>query len=166
MFDISYNHPFIVRPFSKQNEFIDTYFSAYKDRKNNRRFYYSGKPYGENDLGDYNPPSFSANVYFAYRGFEHHVHSVGLTFSAPLGVAWIHSPSTNFYDPAPDPDHLAWNTSLMYAIEFSKEKLPLFLAVSLPIHDKADPYGNWNAPDWRDLFQQWTFAFGFKATFF
>jgi hypothetical protein len=165
-FNLSYNHPFIIRPFSKQNEFLDTYFSEYKDRKNNRRFYYRGKPYGENDLGDYTPPSLTANTYFTWRGSEHHVHSWGLMFNAPLGIAWIHSSSIDMYDPVPDPDHKSWNAALLYGVEFSREKLPLYLAVSLPIHDKADLYGKWNQPDWDDIFQQWTFAFGFKTTFF
>jgi hypothetical protein len=165
-FDVIYNHPFIVRPFSKQNEFLDTYFSDYKDRTGNRRFYYRGKPYGENDIGDYTPPSITLSTFFSYKNFEHHVHSLGLIFNAPLGVAWKHSPFSNVYDPAPDPDHKAWSGALIYGVEFSREKLPLFLSVSLPLHDKADPYGRWNAPDWSDFLNQWTFAFGFKTTFF
>ncbi|HEX2959616.1 MAG TPA: hypothetical protein VHO70_22460, partial [Chitinispirillaceae bacterium] len=164
--DAAYNHPFVARPFSKKNEFLDTYFSDYKDRKGNRRFYYRGKPYGENDLGDYTPPSISLKTYFAYRGFEHYVHSFGLMFNAPFGVAWIRSPMTNTYNPAPDPDHQAWSGAFIYGVEFSRDKLPLFLAVSLPLHDKADSKGIWNAPDWDEFFQQWSFAFGFKTTFF
>ncbi|MBN1601025.1 MAG: hypothetical protein JW915_05410 [Chitinispirillaceae bacterium] len=165
-FSVSYSHPLALRPFSKQNEFLDSYFGDYKDRKNNRRFYYRSKPYGENDLGDYNPPSLTANVYFTSRKFEHHIHSWGVMFSAPLGVAWVHSPNISLYNPAPDPDHKSWNATLLYGVEFSREKLPLYLAVSLPIHDKADPRGIWDAPDWEDFMQQWTFAFGFKTTFF
>lgn len=166
MFDVSYSHPFALRPFSKKNEFLDTYFSEYKDRTDNKRFYYRAKAYGENDLGGYTPPSISATAYFGYRGYEGYVHSWGVMFGAPLGVAWIPSPIVNKYDPIPDPDHKAWSAALVYGLEFSKQKFPLFLAVSLPIHDIADPYGNWNGPDWKDFRHQWTFAFGFKTSLF
>jgi hypothetical protein len=166
MVDVSYTHPFALRPFSNKNEFLDTYFSDYKDRKDNKRFYYRAKPYGENDLGGYTPPSVSATAYFGYRGYEGYVHSWGMMFNAPLGVAWIPSPNINTYNPIPDPDHKAWSAALVYGLEFSKQKFPLFMAISLPIHDKSDPYGNWNGPDWKDFCQQWTFSLGFKASLF
>ena len=53
----------------------------------------------------------------------------------------------------------------------------MFLALSLPIHDKAgganakneydeSPMKKWNAPDWKDIGQQWTIAVGVKGSFF
>ena len=81
------------------------------------------------------------------------------------------------YDPRPDPDHQAWSISLVYGIEFSNPDFPVFLAFSLPIHDKAGgadakneysekPMKKWNAPDWSDIGQQWTIAVGVKGSFF
>jgi hypothetical protein len=176
LFDANFSYPFNMKPFTGENEFLDTYYDGYKDRKSNKRFYYRFKPYGENDLGDYTPPSLSGSATFAYRGVPNYVHSFGLAFSAPLGVAWIHSESSSKYDPRPDPDHQAWMALLSYGLEFSKPKYPLFFAVALPIHDKSagaqeneydpTPMRKWNAPDWGDILKQWTFAFGFKASLF
>ncbi len=170
---ISYNHPFNMKPFSEENEFLDEYFQDYAYRKSNRRFHYRFKPYGESDLGAYVPPSLSAAVYFSYSPSRHHVHSWGVNFSAPLGVAWIPSYRTTEYNPIPDPDHEAWRASFTYGLEFSRQKYPLFLAVSLPIHDRPGIDGSeesitdqWNAPDWEAFLNEWTLAFGFKSTMF
>jgi hypothetical protein len=165
-FDASYTQPFNMKPFSKKNEMLDTYYPAYKDRKKNDRFYYRFKPYGENDLGGYTPPSVSLGAYYAYRGMEGFVHSYGIYFMAPLAVAWIPEPSINVYDPKPDPDHMAWNSALIYQLEFSRRHFPLFLAVSVPLHDNADPSGSFDGPDWDDFGNQWIFAVGIKSTMF
>jgi hypothetical protein len=166
MVDLTYNHPFAMRPFTKKNEFLDIYYSEYKDQKSNKRFYYTFKPYGENDLGGYIPPSAGVKCYYAYRGIPGRVHSFGVAFNAPFAVAWIPNAITEMYAPGPDPDHKSWNASLMYGLEFSKPAFPLYIACSKPIHDKKDPLGNWDAPDWKDFLDQWTFAVGFKSTFF
>lgn len=172
----SFQHPFNMRPFSEENEFLDDYFQDYKGRRNNDRFYYRFKPYGESDLGAYVPPSLATAVYYAYTGKRDYTHSWGVSFSVPLAVAWIPSYETGHYDPRPDPDHQAWSAALTYGLEFSRQKYPLFFAVSLPIHDKAggegkdiydeDPMKQWNGPDWEDFLQQWTIALGFKSTMF
>ena len=176
LIDAIYNYPFNMKPFSKKNEMLDKYYSSYKDQTGNPRFYYRGKPYGENDLGAYTPPSISFASYYAYKGIENYVHSWGMTFSAPLGVAWINSEKPGLYDPKPDPDHAAWNAAFIYGIEFTKPKFPLFMAVSLPIHDRTNspgtdiydpkPMGKWDWPDWNDFLNRWTFALGFKTTMF
>lgn len=174
LFDAGYNYPFNLKLFSKENEFIDSYYSNYKDQIGNARFYYRAKHYGENDLGDYVPPSLSLGAVYAYRGKENFVHSVGLTFSAPLGVAWIHSYKTDIYNPIPDPDHKAWRASLSYGLEFSREKFPVYIAIAKPISDKSpgdtkgdpNPMKKWNAPDWESFKNEWIIAVGIKSTMF
>ncbi|MBN1577017.1 MAG: hypothetical protein JW913_10720 [Chitinispirillaceae bacterium] len=162
----SYSHPFNMKPFTGKNEMLDTYYEAYKDRTGGRRFYYRFKPYGENDLGGYTPPSVSLSGYYAYRGIEGYVHSWGIYISAPLGTAWIPSPDIGTYDPRPDPDHMMWNSAFVYELEFSRPKYPLLLAVSLPLHDRRDGRGRIDAPDWDDFLNQWIFAVGIKSTMF
>lgn len=164
--DLSYTHPFAMRPFSRKNSMLDTYYSDYKDRTDNPRFYYRAKPYGENDLGGYTPPSASVAAYYAWRGMEGYVHSWGIYLSAPFGTAWIPSHKPGEYAPIPDPDHKAWNGAFIYGLEFSRSKYPVFLALSLPIHDRADPFNRINGPDWGDFLQQWIFGVGIKSTMF
>jgi hypothetical protein len=173
--NVNFNFPFAVRPFGK-NEFLDSYFTAFRDSTQSRRFFYQFKPYGENDLGGYTPPSVGGSVSYAYRGVENYVHSWTVVFSVPLGVAWIPSEKTGQYNPRPDPDHKAWTAALCYGLEFSRPKFPVFIGLSLPIHDKANapganemdptPMKRWDTPDLKDLFQQWTVALGLKATMF
>lgn len=171
--EVTYSHPIAAR-ISGKNEFIDSYYSNFKDSTNNKRFYYHVKPYGENDLGDYVPPSICASVYYGYRADQKYTHSFGLTFSAPLGVAWIHEESiinnSSLYNPRPDPDHKAWSGQISYAIERSDPKFPLFLAISKPIHDKtrtsAAKPGKWDGPDFQAFLNEWSFSLGIKATLF
>jgi hypothetical protein len=85
---------------------------------------------------------------------------------SPLGVRWIHSHVPSEYNPRPDPDHRAWDAVLSYGIEFSKECLPLFFGIGLPIRDRRDTAGKWDAPDWKSFGNEWIFAFGFKAAMF
>ena len=175
LYSLSYTHPFAMHLISGENEFNDSYWS--KISHEGDRFEYRFKPYGENDLGAYTPPSVSASVAYGYRGRAGIVQSLGLNFSAPLGVAWISSEKAGTYDPRPDPDHQAWSLAIAYGIEFSNPDFPVFLAFSVPIHDKANaadprdeyddsPMKEWNAPDWGDILQQWTFAVGVKGSFF
>lgn len=194
MFDlISFSYPFNMKLLSGQNEMMEEYFPQEMQENRpgnskNERFYYRFKPYGESDLGAFTPPSLSSGVYYAYRGIAGYTHSWGVTFSAPLGVAFVNGPNPNVYDPRPDPDHQAWSGAFAYGMEIHRNKLPIFMAVSLPIHAKApevdeyggekkwenqsegiynlEPFRKWNAPDWSDFGQQWTFALGFKATLF
>ena len=178
LYSLSYTHPFAMRLFSGENEFNDSYWKNIKN-KDGDRFKYRFKPYGENDLGAFTPPSIGGSIAYGYRGRAGIVQSFGLNFSVPLGVAWIASEQANdgVYDPRPDPDHQAWSISLVYGIEFSNPDFPVFLAFSLPIHDKAGgadpdneysekPMKEWNAPDWSDIGQQWTIAVGVKGSFF
>lgn len=174
IYNVSYAHPFNSRWISGQNEFLDGELAAYQGA-DSRRFYYDWKFYGESDLGDFTPPSLTGAVHYGYRGIPGMVHSVGLTFSAPLGVAWIRSEQVGVYDPRPDPDHKAWSAALVYGAEFSRDTYPIFMAFSLPFHDKANapganeydetPMASWDAPDWKDLAQQWVVALGFKTSF-
>jgi hypothetical protein len=179
MFEVVYNQPFAMRLITGKNEFLGSgsYFEAYADSTGSKRFYYRFKPYGENDLGSYSPPSASGSVYYVYRGVEKYVHSFGVTFAAPIGVAWISSEKTKQYNPRPDPDHKAWSAAVAYGLEFSSMKYPVFMAISLPIHDKSNapnpnneydptPMKKWDGPDMKDFLQQWTFALGVKSTMF
>ncbi|MBD3356577.1 MAG: hypothetical protein GF363_05435 [Chitinivibrionales bacterium] len=188
LFDAGYSHPMALN-FKGKNQYITSDEDAedrfvnlskdfeYMDEEQKERYEYVFKPYGENDLGAYTPPSVNASVYFGYRGIDHYVHSWGVTFSAPLGVAWIPGFSASEYNPFPDPDHKAWNASLNYGLEWSRHKFPIFFAVSLPISDKAnepdsqdryneEPFKKWDGPDWSDLRQSWTVGVGMKATMF
>ena len=138
------------------------------------RLEYWLKPYGESDLGGYSPPSLSGSVFYGYKGEELYTYSFGVTFAAPLGVAWIPSSRTGEYNPRPDPDFQTWTASLNYGMEFTSPKYPIFIAVTLPLHDKTnqpdpnDPNSvyKWDAPDTKDLFQAWSFSIGMKATLF
>lgn len=174
LYGLTYTHPFAMHLFSGENSFNDTYWKDL-DRKGDR-FNYRFKPYGENDLGAYTPPSIGGSIAYGYRGRAGIVQSLGLSVSVPLGVAWISSETVGKYDPRPDPDHKAWSAALAYGIEFSNADFPIFLALSIPIHDKANaanpeneydekPMREWNAPDWSDLGQQWTIAVGVKGSF-
>ncbi len=178
LFDLNYNFPFNMRPVSRENSFLDEYFSNYKDLKDDERFYYRFKPYGENDLGDVTPMSFGVSTAYGYRGIEGQVHSFGVTFSAPIGDAYINQVdivnnggefSESIYNKAiVDPDFRTWSSAFVYGLEISKRRLPLFLAVSLPLHAEtnADDPGKLAGPDWSDFGQEWTFALGFKASLF
>lgn len=176
LYSLSYSHPFAMHLWSGENEFNDSYWSSI-DTEGDDRFDYRFKFYGENDLGAYTPPSVSGSVAYGYRGQRGYVHSLGVNFSAPLGVAWIASEKVGTYDPRPDPDHQAWSASIVYGLEFSRMDYPFFLALSIPIHDKAGdvnskdeydeaPMRKWNLPDWGDLLQQWTIGVGVKGSFF
>lgn len=175
LYSLSYTHPFAMHLISGKNEFNDSYW---KDIEHSgKRFDYRFKPYGENDLGAYTPPSVSASIAYGYRGRPGIVQSFGINFSAPIGVAWINSEKVGTYDPRPDPDNKAWSVAFAYGIEFSNTDFPIFLALSIPLHDKANaadpndeydesPMRTWNAPDWSDFLEQWTIAVGVKGSFF
>jgi hypothetical protein len=165
VFDAFLNYPFMFR-FDKKNQYLETDYKAYKNvTENRRRFYYKYmlKPYGESDRGDYFPPSFSFDAIYAYRGVPKIIQSFQLFFMAPCGVRWIHSYVPTKYDPMPDPDGRAWDAVLSYGMEFSNDKFPLFFGIGLPIHDRKDPVGKWDAPDWESFGTEWIFALGFKA---
>ncbi|SHK55635.1 hypothetical protein [Fibrobacter sp. UWEL] len=174
LYGLTYTHPFAMHLFSGENEFNDSYWKDL-DHKGDR-FKYRFKAYGENDLGAYTPPSVGGSIAYGYRGRPGIVQSFGLSFSAPLGVAWISSETEGKYDPRPDPDHKAWSAALAYGIEFSDTDFPVYFAVSIPIHDKSNsnskdeydekPMRQWDAPDWSDFGQQWTVAVGVKGSFF
>ena len=168
VFDGFFNYPFMFR-FDKKNGYLETDYKEYKTATENReRFYYKHmlKPYGESDRGDYYPPTVSFDAIYAYRGVPKLIQSFQLFFMAPLGVRWIHSYVPTEYNPMPDPDHRAWDVVLSYGMEFSRERLPLFFGIGVPIHDREDPVGKWDAPDWESIGNEWIFAFGFKAAMF
>jgi hypothetical protein len=190
LFDLIYSYPFMVNFYGK-NQFISSEQDKFQTLANEsnwsrlsdtqkQRFEYYFKPYGENDLGGYTPSSITGSVFYGYKGMENFVHSFGLMFSAPLGVAWIPNFDCGSYYPKPDPDHQAWSATLCYGLEFSMSNFPIFVAAYLPIHDKtasatnaqdADPFdtktmAQWNAPDWDDIFHRWSIFIGTKTTFF
>jgi hypothetical protein len=178
LFDANFNYPFMMR-FDKKNEFLETDYTAYKNVAENReRFYYKHiiKPYGENDRGGYYPPSLNFDGIYAYRGVPKLVQSFQFYFNVPMGVRWIPSYDPTRYDPRPDPDNRAWDAVLSYAIEFSRESFPLYIGIGLPIHDKRGiarqnsydptPFGEWSAPDWDNIGNEWLIAIGFKAAMF
>jgi hypothetical protein len=191
--DLSYAHGFAIN-FKGKNQFINNQKDQYNDlykmwdslsSKEKERFEYYFKPYAENDLGAYTPPSVTASVYFGdkksfdYKGLTH---SWGVTFSVPIGVAWIPYYDCKTYDPRPDPDHQTWKASLNYGLEIHNPTLPLFIAISLPVHDQTAansttspkardeydtrPMAHWDPPDWKDIGQQWGLSVGMKATLF
>lgn len=164
--DASYSHPFNMHPVSRQNAMLNEYYSDYTDRTSSERFYYRAKPYGESDLGAYIPPSVMIATYYAYRGEPGYVHSFGLTVSAPLGIAWIPEPDIHSYAPIKDPGHKVWSGAFIYGLEFSRPKYPIYLVVSKPIHDRSDPKGVINGPDWIGFKNDWIFACGIKSTLF
>ncbi|WP_163438594.1 hypothetical protein [Fibrobacter succinogenes] len=175
LYGLSYTHPFAMHLISGENEFNDSYWKDMEHKGD--RFEYRFKPYGENDLGAYTPPSVGGSIAYGYRGRPGIVQSFGVNFSVPLGVAWINSEKVGTYDPRPDPDHQAWSVAFAYGIEFSNADFPVFLAVSLPLHDKSNaadpddeydesPMRKWDTPDWSDFGQQWTIAVGIKGSFF
>lgn len=175
LYGLSYTHPFAMHLISGENEFNDSYWKDIEHKGD--RFEYRFKPYGENDLGAYTPPSVGGSIAYGYRGRPGIVQSFGVNFSVPLGVAWINSEKVGTYDPRPDPDHQAWSVAFAYGIEFSNSDFPIFLAVSLPLHDKSNaadpeneydesPMRKWDTPDWSDFGQQWTIAVGIKGSFF
>ena len=66
--------------------------------------------------------------------------------------------------------------AFVYGLEFSRSDYPIFLAFSLPLHDKSNaanpndeydekPMQKWNLPDFGSLFEEWTLAIGIKASF-
>lgn len=182
MFDASYSHPFMFSVTGK-NQYMSTFPGFELDSTtaaDRSRFEYWFKPYGESDLGGFSPPSLSGSVYYGYKGEELYTYSFGVTFSAPLGVAWIPSYLPGAYDPRPDPDFQCWTASLNYGMEFTSAKYPIFIGVSLPFHDKKNPPDalvaaqqydpsivyKWDPPDFKDMFQAWSFSIGMKATLF
>ena len=168
LFDWSFNYPFMFRP-DKKNQYLETDYKAYKDVTVNReRFYYKNwfKPYGESDRGDFYPSSFSCDAIYAYRGVPKLVQSFQLSFWAPFGVRWTHWYQPNVYNPIPDPDNRSWDLVLSYGMEFSRDNLPLFLGIGLPIHDRSDTKGRWDAPDWRNIGNEWLISLGLKAAMF
>ena len=142
-----------------------------------KRFEYWFKPYGENDLGGYTPPSITAAAYFGYRGMEHYVHSFGVKVWVPFGVAWIPDFSASSYNPSPDPDNKTWSITLHYGLEFSRSDYPIYLAINKVIicgsnkNDMKNAFderalAKWRTPDLKDLLNMWTFAIGIKTTMF
>jgi len=174
IYNVSYSQPWITRFMSGKNEFLNSSLKQYQGMQG-KRFYYDWKFYGENDLGDYTPPSITLATHYGYRGVPGMVHSFGATFSAPLGVTWIRSSQVGIYDPKPDPDFKTWSAALVYGAEFTRDDFPVFIAFSLPLHAKANALGKneydetplrkWQGPDFNDFLQQWVVALGFKTYF-
>ena len=180
-----YNYPFAINFYGK-NQMINGNSDQYNDLNSSwdllsssqkKRFEYWFKPYGENDLGAYTPPSFTLAAYYGYRGIEHYVHSFGVKAWVPFGVAWIPDFSASSYNPVPDPDNKTWSITLHYGLEFSKPEYPFYLAINKVIisgsdkNDMKDAFDEaalrkWRTPDLKDLLNMWTLAIGIKTTMF
>lgn len=169
LFDGYFSYPFMVR-LDKKNQYLSTDYKNYSTitDKTRTRFYYESwlKPYGESDRGDYYPPSVNVDAIYAYRGVPKIVQSIQFSFSVPLGVRWMHSYDPTLYDPKPDPFNRPWDFVLGYGAEFSRDNLPLFAAVGLPIHAKPNTTGKWECPDWQMVGQEWIVALGLKVAVF
>jgi hypothetical protein len=180
-----FSWPFALN-FHGKNQFINDnqdQFSAINSRwdllssDQKKRFEYVFKPYGENDLGGYTPPSITAALYYGNRRQAHFVHSYGAKIWIPLGVAWIPDYSASSYNPVPDPNNKTWSITLHYGLEFSKPEYPFYLAINKTITSRSTPNPNdpfdektlakWHGPDMKELINNnWIFAGGFKATMF
>jgi hypothetical protein len=183
LIDAIYSYPFAVN-FSGKSKNIPASVSQEWDlltTAQQKRFNYYFKPYGENDIGGYTPPSITTSVFYGYKGMEDFVHSFGLMYSVPLGVAWIPDYRVTSYHPTPDPDNQVWSATLCYGLEFSRANYPIFVAAYLPIHAKtasatnaqaSDPFNtkimsDWSrGPDWNDIFHRWSIFMGVKTYFF
>lgn len=185
VFEAFYNYPFALN-FRGKNKFVNNKNDQYNDinarwdllsDEQKDRFEYWFKPYGENDLGGYTPPSITAAAYFGYRGIEHYVHSFGVKVWVPFGVAWIPDFSASAYNPAPDPDNKTWSVTLHYGLEFSRAEYPVYCAINKVIisgsnkNDMKNAFDEsalrkWRTPDMKDLLNMWSFAIGIKTTMF
>ncbi len=183
LLDLVYSYPFNINFYGKNQhyDFTEQQKDIMTDSEK-KRFYYYFKPYGENDIGGYTPPNLMASAFYGYKGMEDFVHSFGVMFSVPMGVAWIPSlKSQTPYDPTPDPDHQVWNATLCYGLEFSRSNFPIYIAAYLPIHSKTasatnaqagNPYDpapmkSWSrGPDWNDVFHRWSVFMGVKTSLF
>jgi hypothetical protein len=185
VWEVFYSHPFAIN-FNGMNQFVNNGYNQYNDINNRwdfmtsaqkERFKYYFKPYGENDLGGYVPPSITASVFYGSRKQVGFVHSFGAKASIPLAVAWVPDYSASTYNPVPDPNFKAWSVTLHYGLEFSREHYPLYIAINKTICDKSTPdasnpyntktLAKWNLPEWKDVLNNnWTLAVGIKTTMF
>lgn len=177
IFDASLYYPFMVR-FDKKNEHLDADYRTYNNVTINReRFHYRHivKPYGENDRGSFFPPVVSISTDFVIRAVAGMTQSIQFSFSAPLGVQWIHSYNKNLYDPHPDPDHRAWDALFGYGIETHRFSVPIFFGIGIPIRDKKNspgttydekPFRKWDGPDWRSMTEELIITSGIKVSLF
>jgi hypothetical protein len=179
LLDGYFYYPFALS-FNGKNAYIDGEYRAYHDATEERkRFYYWFKPYGENDRGGYFPPAINLDGIYTYRGMHKVVQSFQVFFSAPLGVRWMpyYDNTSGLYDPRPDPDNRAWDLIVAYGVEFSSDRVPVFLGLGLPIHDRVQTppngevfnqkyYWTWNGPDWRNFGREYLFALGIKMAMF
>ena len=179
------SYPFAVNLHGK-NQFVNKQPDQFNDVANRwdlltdeqrKRFEYYFKPYGENDLGGYTPPSITATAYYGNRRQAGYVHSFGAKLWVPLGVAWAPNFSAGSYDPFPDPNHKSWSVTLHYGLEFSRAEYPLYLALNKTIWGKSTPNQSnqydekplaWlHTPDLKELINDnWIFAAGIKAALF
>ncbi len=177
--------PFAVNFYGK-NQFVNNNQDQYNgvnsrwdllSDEQKKRFQYYFKPYGENDLGGYVPPSITAAVYYANRRQARYVHSYGVKVWIPLGVAWVPEYTASSYNPVPDPNNKTWSITLHYGLEFSKPEYPFYFAINKTITSRSTPNANnpfddkplsrWHGPDMKELINNnWIFALGFKATMF
>lgn len=170
-------YPFNIS-FSGRNEFLDTWYTenrSYKDSTDSdtkSRFYYRFKPYGENDIGDYYPPSlfFEPAVSASFSERLEHFWRSKLEF--PLGTTWLHNYYARVYDPHPNPDHRAWRFTLHYDLQLTIRPVQSIFSISLPLYDKPpksafyteSDLNTWDSPDWTEFMQSWSFGVRLRIT--
>jgi hypothetical protein len=180
-----YSYPFAINFYGK-NRLVNNSPDQYSDvasrwdlltDEQKKRFEYYFKPYGENDLGGYTPPSITVTAYYGNRRQAGYMHSYGVKLWIPLGVAWAPNFQAGSYNPLPDPNHKSWSLTLHYGLEFSRPEYPLYFAINKTIwgksysnpNDKYDekPLATMHAPEMKSLFgDNWIFAAGIKTTMF
>jgi hypothetical protein len=172
-FHLVYTHPFAMRLFTGKNEFLASSFIHYAGETDNRRYYYRFKPYGENDLGRYIPPSVTAAMKYSLSTNSVLCHTWGTEINVPFGVEWESSMYTNVYDPHPSADNRAWKTTWTYMPELLINSFTFMGYVAIPLFDKANggnpddqydeaPYAAWDRPDWSDFLQNFNLSVGVR----
>lgn len=142
---MTYDHGFALRPFSGENEFLNHYYSMYRNETDNPRFYYHLKPYGENDLGDYFPPLLELSArYLLKQKTVPLSHYWDYSLRVPFGVAWVHEEFVDGgYNPRPDSDHRTWGMVFSYLFAITVGNVEGGAFISVPLYDKPTDAGEY-----------------------
>lgn len=158
--------PFTMRVRTGKNELLSSNLSAYRHLTDDPRFYYSFKPYGENDYGRHVPAEIIQIWQYSHVSNEHVSHTWQTGLFVPLGVQWLPSDNPYRYDPHPDDNHRMWRTTWAYIPELRFHSLTIRGFMLVPLMDKANepevaaPYNDLpltsiDSPDWREFGRRW-----------
>ncbi|MBD3421801.1 MAG: hypothetical protein GF398_16935 [Chitinivibrionales bacterium] len=172
----AYSFPFHMRLASGKNEFLDERLQYYSQETSDKRFYYHFKPYGENDIGRYVPPTLHISWHYAHIVNHFFRHTWATLVSFPLGVAWIPDERIDRYAPYPAHDHRMWRSTWRYVPELRIKGISLMWFVALPLHDKTNasnsedkydesPHTRLDGPDWSGILRQWSLGTGIRYAF-